>query len=76
MYMYVFSEFRMSFHLDEKNIETLPAEIIGEILNYCSITDILNFEQVYPQHVLNSGIYNVKLNEFEKMRYKLDCMCL
>ena len=67
-----FQNKRMTFHLEEKNIESLPTEIIGEILNYCSITDIINFEQVYPQHVLNSGIYKIKLNEFEKMRYKLD----
>ena len=64
-----FQNKRMTFHLEEKNIESLPTEIIGEILNYCSITDIINFEQVYPQHVLWSPS---SVADIKHLRYYAD----
>ena len=53
-------------------MDFLPTETIYEILSYCSITDILSFEKVYPKKVQESGIYQDKFKEFKMMKSKLD----
>ena len=53
-------------------MDFLPTETISEILGYCSITDILSFEKVYPKKVQESGIYQDKFKEFKMMKSKLD----